>query len=184
METNNATVPSEILNPGMVEQYRQVALGQLSFARDYLLKMLATIPEELWGTVPAGAPSHIAWQVGHLAVAQYGLMLFRQRGRAEVDLEIMPGWLRKRFGKGSNPLELQEDVPTPQVLLGALDRVHQQSLNEIASFSAEHFLETVDMPFAVFPNKLGTLLFCPIHESIHIGQIGLIRRMLGLEPIR
>ncbi len=36
------------------------------------------------------------------------------------------------------------------------------------------------MPYAAYPNKFGALLFCPMHESIHIGQIGLIRRGLGL----
>ncbi len=164
--------------------YRETALGQLAFTRDYLLRMLETIPESSWLTVPNGAPSNIAWQVGHLAVAQYGLMLFRQRGRAEVDLEIMPSWLRKRFGKGSNPLDVIDAAPSAQELLAALDRVHQQSIKEIEAFAPEHFLESVDMPYAVFPNKLGTLLFCPLHESIHIGQIGLIRRLLGLEPIR
>ena len=65
----------------------------MKFMRSYTLQLLENIPGELWSTIPAGAPSHLAWQVGHLAVAQYGLMLFRQRGRAEGDIELMPGWL-------------------------------------------------------------------------------------------
>jgi hypothetical protein len=31
---------------------------------------------------------------------------------------------------------------------------------------------------------LGAILFCPLHEQIHSGQIGLIRRGLGLPSVR
>jgi hypothetical protein len=46
------------------------------------------------------------------------------------------------------------------------------------------FAEPTDMPYAVHPQKIGALMFCPIHESLHSGQIGLIRRLLGKNPIR
>jgi hypothetical protein len=44
--------------------------------------------------------------------------------------------------------------------------------------------EPTEMPYAVYPIKLGALLFCPLHESIHAGQIGLLRRMHGMESVR
>ncbi len=75
----------------------------MRFARAYTLQLLESVPHEDWTKVPAGAPSHLLWQAGHLAVAQYGLMLFRQRGRGEGDVELMPGWLRKKYGKGTDP---------------------------------------------------------------------------------
>jgi hypothetical protein len=40
------------------------------------------------------------------------------------------------------------------------------------------------MPYAGYPTKLGALLFCPLHEMIHAGQIGLLRRLMGKPPIR
>jgi DinB superfamily len=179
---------NDVTNSPITEQetatYRDAALGQLVFTRTYMKQMLDTVPAEQWATVPAGAPSHLAWQVGHLAVAQYGLMLFRQRGRAEGDLELMPSWLRKRFGKGTSPLTDTGEIPHRDQLLEILDRIDAQARKEVAEMPLAQFGEATDMPYAVFPTKLGALLFCPIHESIHIGQIGLIRRLMGFDPVR
>ena len=163
---------------------RDAVLGQVDFARRYTLDLLENIPESLWPVVPPGATSHIAWQVGHLAVSQYGLMLFRQRGRAEGDLDLMPGWLRKRFGRGSVPPTDLSEIPSKASLLECLEKIHNASMAALPGFSVEQLLEPTEMPYAVHPIKLGALLFCPLHESIHAGQIGLLRRMHGLAPVR
>ena len=44
--------------------------------------------------------------------------------------------------------------------------------------------EPVEAPFAVEATRLGSLLFCSHHEMLHAGQLGLIRRLLGKQPIR
>lgn len=162
--------------------HRDMALGQMKFARTYLLGLIENVPDSLWHEIPAGSPSHLAWQIGHLAVAQYGLMLFRQRGRAEGDMELMPGWLRKKYGRGTKAT--LENIESKEMLLNSLSQIHERSMFEVATASASQLAETIDMPYAVYPNKLGALLFCPLHESIHIGQIGVLRRMLGLDPVR
>ena len=163
---------------------RDAVLGQVDFARRYTLGLLENIPESLWPIIPTGASSHIAWQVGHLAVSQYGLMLFRQRGRAEGDLDLMPGWLRKRFGRGSVPPTDSNEIPSKAALLECLEKIHVVSMAALPNFSAEQLLEPTEMPYAVHPIKLGALLFCPLHESIHSGQIGLLRRIHGLPSVR
>jgi hypothetical protein len=172
------------LSDAQILNHRDMAIGQMRFARSYTLGMLESIAGELWNVIPPGAPSNIAWQVGHLAVAQYGLMLFRQRGRAEGDIELMPGWLRKNFGKGTQPSAALEVTPSHEELLAILDNIHQRSLVDADTYSAASLAEPAEMPFAVYPMKLGALMFAPLHESIHIGQIGMIRRLLGLAPVR
>ncbi len=113
-------------------------------------------------------------------------MLFRQRGRVESDMELMPGWLRKNFGRGSQPSADESDPknPTPASLLERFQSIHEESCATVAKLTFTTLMEPIDMPYAAYPNKLGALLFCPLHESIHIGQIGVIRRALGLEPLR
>lgn len=157
---------------------------QLRWLRQYTLQMVESIPPALWYVRPAGANTHVAWQIGHLAVSQYGLMLFRQRGRAEGDLELMPGWLRKQFGRGTQPATSAEGQPTPEDLLARLAAINAQAHEELPKLSAATLREPIDMPYTAYPIKLGALLFCPIHESIHVGQIGLLRRLHGLEPLR
>lgn len=160
------------------------AIGQIRFARRYTLELLEATPAERWYEVPPGLSSTIAWQVGHLAVSQYGLLMFRLRGREPDDLELIPGKFRKRYGRGSSPSADRDGQPSPEALLERLDRVHQRSLAGLAEVSPELLLEPVEMPYAAYPNKLGAVLFCPLHEQIHAGQIGVLRRGLGLDPLR
>ena len=181
---DQVTTSTAVLSHESVLAMRDAVYGQIDFARTYTLGLLENVPEELWPLVPNGGSSHIAWHVGHLAVSQYGLMLFRQRGRAEGDLELMPGWLRKRFGRGSVPPTDPNEIPSKASLLECLSKIHAASMAAIPNFTAQQLMEPIDMPYAVHPIKLGALLFCPLHESIHAGQIGVLRRMHGLSPVR
>ncbi len=171
----------------------EVALNLLASARQYLDTMLEGLTEDDWFWVPqvvAGSESsrpyssHIAWQVGHIAMAEYGLMLFRQRGRAEVDLELMPGSFRKRFAKGSEPAVDRDSYPTPTEIRRQLDKIHAQVLTEVPGFSASSLDEPLDPPTAGFPTKYGAMLMAAQHEMLHCGQIGVLRRLMGKPPIR
>ncbi len=163
---------------------RDQVLHQMTWARQYTKQLIDSIPLELWYQRPDGLNTHVAWQVGHLAVAEYGLMLYRQRGRLPGDLEIMPGWLRKQFGRGSTPSETSAGMPQPLEMLGLFDRIHQQALEEAAHLTAQSLSLPTEMPYTAYPIKLGALLFCPIHEALHAGQIGVLRRLHGLDPLR
>jgi len=163
---------------------RDQALVQHQWARQYSMALIESVPETLWYVIPTGMSTHLAWQVGHLAVSQYGLMLFRQRGRAEGDIELMPGWLRKQFGRGSVPSTEVQSMPTRGDLLNHLDAIHRQAATEVSQLSAELLRQACDIPFCVYPNKLGAIMLAPIHESIHAGHIGALRRGHGIEPLR
>ncbi|OYP37281.1 DinB family protein [Rhodopirellula sp. MGV] len=159
-------------------------IEQIKFARDYTLQLLDSTPLEHWFTIPDGLPTNIAWQVGHLTVSQYGLLMFRIRGRQPSDLDLIPGKFRKAYGRSSVPSPDGSAQPTPDELLERFDRVFVDALGELDSVDSDTLLEPVDMPYAGYPIKLGAIMFCPLHEHIHAGQIGLLRRALGLEPVR
>ncbi|MCE9526843.1 MAG: DinB family protein [Planctomycetales bacterium] len=145
---------------------------------------LADIAPEEWFIMPPGCATHVAWQVGHLAMAEYGLCLFRQRGRAEIDTSLMTSSFRKAFSRGTTPELDPAKNAAQEEIRGVFDKVHAQVLLEATNFTAESLAEPVDMPFAAYPTKLGSLLFCSHHEMIHAGQLGLLRRMLGKQPVR
>jgi hypothetical protein len=163
---------------------RDQAIAQIQWARQYSLQLIESIQGSQWYDIPSGQSSHLAWQVGHLAVAQYGLMLFRQRGRAEGDIQLMPGWLRKQFGRGSQPSTSLHGMPSSDELMQHLNAIHHQSINEASQLTVQTLREPCDVPYCVYPIRLGALMMAPVHEGIHAGQIGAIRRGLGLEPIR
>src|SRR5690606_10947032 len=90
--------PQLLPTPAEAGVMRQAALGQICFARQYTIELLAATPPERWFEIPPGSVTNIAWQVGHLAVSQYGLLLFRIRGRRPEDLDLIPGRFRKAYG--------------------------------------------------------------------------------------
>ena len=161
-----------------------IVMGQMRFAREYTLSLLADVAEAEWFLMPAGVTTHLAWQVGHLAMAEYGLCLFRVRGRKSEDLQLMPSKFRKQFSRGSTPDPDPAQHASPQELLAALATIHRQACLEMAEYTSAQLNEPTEMPYSVYPTKLGALLFCPQHEMIHAGQIGLLRRLLGKSPVR
>jgi hypothetical protein len=162
----------------------EIAIQQIEFARGYTLELINDVPHDDWFRMPAGCASHIGWQAAHLAIAQYGLCLFRQRDRRPDDAELFDGKYRKRYGKGTTPNADPVNNSTPDEILATLDRVHRQSLRELAEIPDAQLAEPCDMPYAGYPTKLGALLFCSHHEMLHAGQIGLLRRLLGKDPLR
>jgi len=117
-------------------------------------------------------------------MAEYGLCMFRVRGRREEDLQLMSSDFRKLFSKGSVPNPDPAANPTPAQLRDVLARVHAQTLRELATSSDAALDSPVDEPHAIFDTKMGAVYFCSFHEMMHAGQIGLLRRLLGKKPLR
>ena len=99
----NASDPTTAAQTDSAIKMLEAAIGQIKFAREYCLELLNDTPDELWFEIPAGLPSHIAWQVGLLTVSQYGLLMFRIRGRSPDDLDLIPSRFRKAYSRGSKP---------------------------------------------------------------------------------
>ena len=161
-----------------------LACKQIEFARSYTKTLLADIEPDEWLTILPGCVSHVAWQVGHLAMAQYGLCLFRIRGRQPIDTQLMSSAFRKKFSKGTTPDPDPANNPSPDEIMRVLDGIHEQAMAEMAGYDEATLSEPVDMPYTAYATKLGALLFCSHHEMIHAGQIGLLRRLLGKAPVR
>lgn len=161
-----------------------IAARQIEFAREYTRSLIADVAPDDWFRQPGAAVTHLAWQIGHLAMAEYGLALFRQRGRQPEDAELMTSAFRKQFSKGSTPEPDPQKNPSPSEILAVWERVHERAMQEIPRYSLAELSQKVPEPHAAFDTRLGALLFCAQHEMLHAGQIGLIRRLLGKPPIR
>ncbi len=162
----------------------ELVCKQIEFSRDYTLSLLADIDDDDWFRQPREGVTHVAWQVGHLAMAQYGLGLFRMRGRRREDATLMSGQFRKKFSKSTTPDPNPANSPSPADIRNVLGRVHQQVMIELPHYGDAELDEPVDEPYALFATKLGGLYFCAAHEMMHAGQIGLLRRLLGKETTR
>ena len=170
--------------PVAVSERLAIAWRRIEFARNYSLILLADLDDDDWFWTPENFTTHIAWQVGHLAMSEYGLTLFRQRGRQDVDSQLMSGKFRKLFMRGTEPKQERESYPAPNEICQVLDRVHEQMRAEIAGFDGECLDDPVDAPHSAFATRYGALLFAGDHEMLHAGQIGLLRRLMGKPPLR
>lgn len=161
----------------------QIALTQIRFARDYTNRLLDKIPSDLWYRMPTEGVTHVAWQAGHIAVAQYRLALQRIRGELPEDLDLIPLAFQQQFMKDSQPQSNLVANPSVDEIRTVLDRVHEQVVREVPEFPEAHFDALTPRPHPLFQTLLGSLVWCGQHEMLHAGQIGLLRRLLGHSPI-
>ncbi|MCH7686429.1 MAG: DinB family protein [Planctomycetes bacterium] len=66
------------------------ALDQIRAARKYTTDLLNNLNLDDWFRQPSEGVTHIGWQVGHLAVANYHLALVRIRGKQLPDNQTIP----------------------------------------------------------------------------------------------
>ena len=117
-------------------------------------------------------------------MAEYALCLMRVRDSQPGDRDIISRDFRRHFSKGTNPDPDPANNPTPVEIRQVLRRVHQQVLQEIPLSDEQQLAAPLAQPHQMFDTKMGALVFCADHEYLHAGQIGLLRRLLGKDPLR
>lgn len=161
----------------------QLAIEQIVFARNYTIRLLDQTPESDWFRQPPDSVSHVAWQVGHLAFAEYRLALWRIRGAQPQDDVLFSQNFARQFGADSVPDPDPTGQPAQAEIRATLDRVHQQVLRELPGLTDADLDQPVPHPHPFARTKLLALLWCAHHEMLHAGQIGLLRRLLGHAPV-
>ena len=157
------------------------ALEQIDFARRYTLRRIEGVPVADWFTVPLGGVSHVAWQVGHLAMAEYRLCLERLRPRTPDDDALVPEHFLAMFSRDSQPAGVTGY--TAEQIRATLDRVHARVLAELPSYPDAALDLPPLKPHTLYNTRIAGLRYAALHEMIHCGQVAMLRRMLGHDPI-
>src|SRR5687767_13034970 len=123
--------------------------------------------------MPPGCITHVAWQVGHLAFAEYRLALERIRGPKPDDANLIAESFVKTFGRDSVADPEPTRYPTIAEIRSVFDRVHERVLDELPNVSEGVLDEAPDKPHQLCKTKLECLHWCSHHEAVHAGQIGL-----------
>jgi uncharacterized damage-inducible protein DinB len=162
----------------------ELALDRIRGARTFTESFLRDLTAAEWYWTPAELTTHVAWQVGHLAVAQYNLCLRRIRGRTAADQALIPDPFIDAFKLGSKPAAEPAQGPPLDEIKRVFDAVHEQTLKELSGQKDSDLEVPVEQPHPVFRTKLGAIEWCPLHELVHAGQIALLRRLMGKPPLR
>lgn len=161
----------------------RTAIQQMAFARRYTLSLLNTIPAEQWFVMPQPGTTHVAWQVGHLAMAQYRLCLERWRGVRPEDEALIPTPFLNLFLRDSVPNADAAAYPPAAEIRAVFDRVYDFTMNAVAGYDEAEFDLPVRTPHKLCATRGECLFWASAHEMLHAGQIGLLRRLLGHKPV-
>jgi uncharacterized damage-inducible protein DinB len=168
----------------MSRTHLKAALDRMELARRRTEEFVADLTPDEWFWHPSEFTTHVAWQIGHLAVSQYNLCLRRIRGRTAADEALIPDSYIDLFKLGSTPVAGAENYPPIAEIRRVFDAVYEQSLAELARLSDEELEVPVEQPHPVFKTKLGAVDYASGHELVHNGQIGLLRRLMGKPALR
>jgi len=161
-----------------------IVIDAIATARGYTERLLEKTSTENWFRQPNEGVTHIAWQVGHLAFAEYAIALRRVRGRRPEDAALLPDGFETLFGRLSVPQADAAVYPSADVIREVLDRVHRQALVELRALPNEELdAATTDPPHPMHKTKFGALQWCAQHEFLHAGEIALLRRLLGSDAL-
>ena len=149
-----------------------------------VLEFLEGLEPDLRFRMPQEGVTHIAWQVGHLTWANYGIGLVRIRGTRAEDAALLPESYQKAFGRGSVPSTDRAGYPSQERLLEIFNQVNTQIEKEMQTYTLEQLAEPSEPAHPLFPTKFDALVFLPYHVMMHFGQMGLLRRLAGKEPLR
>ena len=163
---------------------KQLAIRQFIAGRHYTKLVLEHTPFDLWFQFPAGVTTHVAWQVGHITWAT-SLHVFRTIGeREDFDDGVLDARWGKLFGKGSEASDDASLYPAPAELTRVLDEQYTMCLAFLEEQADSFFDQPSGHSTGMIETKLDLLLYLSRHELLHVGQIGLIRRVLGQTPYR
>ncbi len=154
-------------------------IEQSQMVRQMLKKHLADLSPEQWFWTPGAGLTHVAWQVGHLAASEYALLMKRVRGVEEGDQRFMPEEFFATFGRGSVPNPDPAQNPPVAELLRVFDDVHERCMTAAAGYDEAELDQPIEQPHPVFKTKLAAVEYQPVHEAMHIGQVVLLRRLMG-----
>ncbi len=158
--------------------------AQIEGARAYSSQLVDHIDPADWFRMPTEGVSHVAWQVGHLAVAQYRLVVFRIRGASPEDDQFAGEAEIRMFGINSVPVADPGTYPAVSEIRERLVRVHHYALRFIDGLDESTLDQALEQPHAIAKTRGQVLSFCAMHEMLHAGQIGLLRRLFGGQPVR
>ena len=159
------------------------AFEEIDASRRYTLALVEDCDDRDWFRQPTEGVTHVAWQVGHLAVAEYSLGLSRLRGEQASDEAILARNYHALFGRTSTPDADAAKYPSPAEIRATLARVHAHVRDAVSQCTDTDLAAApIGKPHPLFTTKLGSLIWCARHEMVHAGQIGLLKRLLGKPP--
>jgi DinB superfamily len=158
------------------------AIERIRSARENTRHLMSDFTADEWFWHPPTFVTHLAWQIGHLAFAQYCHCFWWIRGRRPEDELLLPKQFIELFEMGSVPVAAAGHYPSIEEIKRVFDHVYDWTMDELPTLTDEE-LEVPIHPSRPERTKLAGLFWDAEHEFLHAGQIGLLRRLMGKPPV-
>jgi uncharacterized damage-inducible protein DinB len=145
---------------------------QFRFNDRFLGMLVEGYGETDWTFRPEGGGNGPDWIVGHLTATRRSLL--RKLGETLAT----EAW-ETRYDMGVEP-DATDDGPTPDELAAAFVELGEVLAGKLEALTPADAAREWENPFPDGATTLdGALRFLFFHETYHLGQLGLLRRMLG-----
>ncbi len=152
----------------MIKAAADILIG----TRERMAKGLSELSDEQWFTQPDGFANNIAWNVGHLIMAQQGLCYGRLGLAVPFGNDNMKQY-RALYGGGTSPTDWSANPDTAELLRLFTDLPKQMLEDANAGlFDNLEMPEPVEGRFPPPQTTLHGLIFNQYHEGLHIGTMG------------
>jgi uncharacterized damage-inducible protein DinB len=150
----------------------ELLFKHFELTRGKFVNYVVDLEEGIAEVQPEGFNNSIRWHVGHvLTVAEQFMFGFPKKSTH------LPANYMELFASGTSPAAWQGDVPQLQELLVQL----QDQIKRIKEIPAESFNQRLKTPF-LGQETFGELTnFAIFHESIHLGQIQAMKRIINAQ---
>jgi hypothetical protein len=161
---------------------------QMIESRNFVNRLIAELPQDLWYTIPENTNSNFAWQIGHVMMAQNFHAITVITGRNEKVNDLIPTMQYNKifYGMGSLHRSVEKDLIPPATLKDQFDAVHDICLNNLHTVNDDMLnddLEPIPFKHPVADIKYDALSWCFKHEMWHSAEMEEIKRTLGY-PIK
>jgi uncharacterized damage-inducible protein DinB len=165
--------------PGQARAACDAGMHSMGLTRWIATKLVADLTPEQWVHQVAPGANHPMFNFGHL-VTYDGNFLRVTGGQSSVPESYMD-----LFGGGSQPSPDAGRYPSPEELLEVGERARARLVSHLRGLNGEQLLAPVEAGRLkdILPNLAHLPGFIALHEGMHMGQIMLARRALGLPGV-
>lgn len=128
---------------------------------------------------PTPTANHAAWQLGHLAAAESGMVNSARPGAGGE----LPAGFKERFTRETSSVDDASLFPKKEELIALFSMVRASTIAWARTLTPADLDKQTDERMRQFVPTIGHMVtMMPVHVAMHIGQFQVIRRKLG-KPI-
>jgi uncharacterized damage-inducible protein DinB len=159
---------------------RDQVLAAFEWTQSQLENSFNAIPPDQYMHQPFPGANHALWMMGHLATVDQ----FFLKSLAGADPTLYQKYKGTFFAK-SQPSPDPANYPAPLAVRQYFDASRAAFRAWVESLDDEMLLAPLPTEQTKFSKNLAELLFRLVwHEGMHYGQLTVIRKSLGLPPVR